>query len=313
MLGDSSNIRPFACSTDKCMDQSHLLLRTPRSTSTCQSHDNTSSCRMARLVRFYRESLLTVFVLIRNCKNNNNVCLFPFVSPRARDVPEKANGIEIYSALDYIRMRSHWNGCGLILHELCHHIHQQTFGLDCETIKQEYTRALQSGRYDRVLRRDSASNRDGAFDLAYAMIDHKEFFAEMSVTHWSHYYAHLDNASCTQLQSCSPPTIKELTPCSFSKNPISWFRSSFTPRRNPCSHCNKFYPFTQGQLRHYDPCLAKAMEAFWLKIAEWDDPCDNNTQCDGCWAHPRGSKHIAAVDVLEDVTWPDGINDTVNL
>ena len=44
--------------------------------------------------------------------------------PSANDIPDKARGIEIYNSFEYERMRLHWNGCGLLLHELCHLIHQ---------------------------------------------------------------------------------------------------------------------------------------------------------------------------------------------
>lgn len=55
-------------------------------------------------------------------------------------------------------MRLHWNGCGLLLHELCHLIHQMTLpkGLDNKVIKQLFLEATNSEMYDNVLRRDWA-------------------------------------------------------------------------------------------------------------------------------------------------------------
>lgn len=53
-------------------------------------------------------------------------------------------------------MRLHWNGCGLLLHELCHLIHQFCFGLEDEGIEGLYEQARTSGLYDQTLRRDWA-------------------------------------------------------------------------------------------------------------------------------------------------------------
>ena len=80
---------------------------------------------------------------------------------------------------DFERMRLHWNGCGLILHEFCHLIHQFCLGLDCEKVEELYTEACTSGRYDKTLRRDWAG-RNEDWDMAYALVDFKEFFAEMT-------------------------------------------------------------------------------------------------------------------------------------
>jgi hypothetical protein len=78
-------------------------------------------------------------------------------------------GIEIYSCIDYRRMRLHWNGCGLIMHELCHLIHQQVLpgGLENADVVDAYTSARNLGIYDTVLRRDWAG-KDLDCDLAYA-------------------------------------------------------------------------------------------------------------------------------------------------
>mmetsp|Transcript_24812 Transcript_24812/g.58881 ORF Transcript_24812/g.58881 Transcript_24812/m.58881 type:complete len:87 (-) Transcript_24812:143-403(-) len=37
-------------------------------------------------------------------------------------------------------------------------------------------------------------------------------------------------------------------------------------------HCNKFYPFTRGQLRFYDKELHDSMQSIWKTISSWDDP-----------------------------------------
>jgi len=85
-------------------------------------------------------------------------CLISLVlstqSSRARDKPEKATGIEIYNCFDYQVMRLHWNGCGLLLHEFCHLIHQFTLpnGLENETVIVAFETATKSGLYDNTLR-----------------------------------------------------------------------------------------------------------------------------------------------------------------
>jgi hypothetical protein len=73
---------------------------------------------------------------------------------RARDIPEKAGGIEIYNCFDYQTMRLHWQGSGLLLHELCHLIHQFTLpnGLENATVIEAFERATKGGLYDRTLR-----------------------------------------------------------------------------------------------------------------------------------------------------------------
>jgi hypothetical protein len=53
-------------------------------------------------------------------------------------------------------MRLHWNGCGLLLHELSHLIHQFCLGLDDPRVQRLYEQAEKSGAYDQTLRRDWA-------------------------------------------------------------------------------------------------------------------------------------------------------------
>ena len=91
---------------------------------------------------------------------------------RARDRPDKTLGIEIYNCFDYRRMRLHWNGCGLILHELCHLIHQVVLpdGLDNAKVQALFEQARASGLYNRTLRRDWAG-MPVCHDMAYAVSD----------------------------------------------------------------------------------------------------------------------------------------------
>lgn len=103
-------------------------------------------------------------------------------------------------------MRLHWNGAGLLVHEFCHLIHQFALkdGLCNAKVLQAYLAAKQSGRYDRTLRRDWAG-QDRDYDLAYAMVDHKEFWSELSTTYLCNNYEHLDKANNTIMGHCSPP------------------------------------------------------------------------------------------------------------
>lgn len=86
--------------------------------------------------------------------------------PSANDIPDKARGIEIYNSFEYERMRLHWNGCGLLLHELCHLIHQFALvqGLENPTVQHWYHVARQSGLYEHCLRRDWAG-QDEDYDM----------------------------------------------------------------------------------------------------------------------------------------------------
>ncbi len=64
------------------------------------------------------------------------------------------------------------------LHELAHAYHDRVLGFDESQIIAAYESAKASGKYDDVERRDAAGR---VFrDKAYAMVDHKEYFAETS-------------------------------------------------------------------------------------------------------------------------------------
>lgn len=206
----------------------------------------------------------------------------------ANDIPNKARSVEIYNCFEYERMRYHWNGCGLLLHELCHIIHQHCVddGLENKFIDELFQKADRSGLYECVLRRDWAGRRikrddhhnplnqsvitsssrsrssvisssslsssssdnyhtkshsvttvpaaaleqaltemDGGgdgdandeestglvladSDLAYAMVDKKEFFAEMSVTFLANSYHVLDKGDSSCMEECCPPILE---------------------------------------------------------------------------------------------------------
>lgn len=232
-------------------------------------------------------------------------------------------------------MRNHWNGCGLILHEICHLIHQQVLGLDCERVKIIYARAQQSGRYESVLRRDWAGKAGGDADLSYCMIDHKEFFAEMSVTYWANSYRDLDKASSDTMEECTPPITDPTVLARFGShrkvldfvedNPpnillqlVGALKKAFLPRGRELPHCNKFYPFTSGQLQYYDPMQSADMETIWNDIAMWEDPKEDRVYCSGCW-NAQWKNETAKHDLLsvfeepEKAAVPNVISDTVEL
>jgi hypothetical protein len=339
----------------------------------------------------------------------------------ACDTPQKAVGIEIYSCVDFQNMRLHWNGSGLLLHELCHLIHQCCLedGLENKTVESLYERADASGKYEKVLRRDWAgktkatnantttnattpiaadilerrsepepttpleegkTKQPADSDLAYAMVDAKEFFAELSVAYFCNAYRSLDKADPNTMETCSPPllhqdatrrieilmlqrqlecqhqlecqrdsshyqpddyytenyyralggreyqsirndsnnasTIDDKNSCCWAPfQPLTQFVRSIAPQQplflssNNCnngksivdggisqlsqwrkmadpvfreratsrncsniSHCNKFYPFTRGQLKHHDPELFVNLRDLWREIAMWEDP-----------------------------------------
>lgn len=196
-------------------------------------------------------------------------------------------------------MRAHWNGCGLLLHELCHLIHQSVFGLECHVIQRLYQTALTSQLYDHVLRRDWMHRATGATDQAYATLDHKEFFAEMSVTYWATGYTELDEADCNDIHACSPPIMEHMESLDARLGDKEslwtvawrwWLDVCSVPSATYTSlkHCNKFYPFTRGQLKTYDVALERAMALLWQQVAQWKDKGDFNCgrECSGCWQRP---------------------------
>ena len=149
-----------------------------------------------------------------------------------RDDPGKVHGIEIYSVGWYRAMRLHWNGPGLVLHEMCHLIHQFALegGLDDAATNELYSNAVgrkeaggggggdrggsgdgdgDGGRYDLVLRRDWAGRSTGGdMDRHYGTVNEREFFAEMSVAFLAGGYEDLDDGTAApSMEACSPPLM----------------------------------------------------------------------------------------------------------
>lgn len=193
-------------------------------------------------------------------------------------------------------MRWHWNGCGLLLHELCHLIHQFCLGLEHTGVHHGWDRCCHNPQYQNVLRRDWAGLPTGDTDMAYGLINAKEWFAELSVAYLSTGYPEYDCCSVAEnnnnnnnnapadnpytcMQKTSPPI---LTPDVAAKLQQQQQRGGTTtlsrkkmPRRSyPMPPCNKFFPFTRGQLKIFDPVTYALMEELWKKIAAWKDEDD---------------------------------------
>lgn len=158
---------------------------------------------------------------------------------------DKALSIEIYNATEFCRMRQHWNGCGLVLHEYCHMIHQHVLGLQNQRVIDLYQDARRSQRYERVLRRDY-TGKEADHDLHYCMTNYIEFFAEMSVTLWSRGYRDLDQPTdTTRMECCSPPIMEPLVRQRL-ENQSGHNERLLSPVGPSEGHCNKFQPFTAG-------------------------------------------------------------------
>ena len=219
--------------------------------------------------------------------------LAPFLAHSVRDNPEKEESIEIYNAAEYRKMRLHYNGCGLILHELCHIIHQKTLpgGLNNAMVIEIHKKAQESCKYSKVLRRDWAL-KDEDTDVAYCIVNHKEFFAEISVAYLADFYHEVDGVGTTIMAQCSPPFISPAV--------IERIRQRMQEERKKKSveggissryrvmaktnmvlpHCNKFFPFTKGQLRRYDPRVFKCFAKLWQYIEGWEDY--ERRRCSSC-------------------------------
>lgn len=197
-----------------------------------------------------------------------------------RDNPQKQESIEIYSAVEYQRSRMHYNGSGLILHELCHIIHQKVLpgGLSNAMVIEIHNIAQESGKYSKVLRRDWALKEIDT-DMAYCIINHKEFFAEISVAYLADFYHEVDGAGTTVMSKCSPPfisptVIERIQQQTLQNAQQSCGSACRVMTRTDCvilPHCSKFFPFTKGQLRRYDPRVFKCFAKIWQYIEGWED------------------------------------------
>jgi hypothetical protein len=70
------------------------------------------------------------------------------------------------------------------LHELAHSYHDRVLGFEDARIIACYEKAKAGGKYDKVQRQDSGGRK--SLDRAYAMTNHKEYFAECSEAYFTH-------------------------------------------------------------------------------------------------------------------------------
>ena len=84
--------------------------------------------------------------------------------------PAKARSVEVSNAENFLAwsIDQPW----MVLHELAHAYHHRVLGFDCAEIRAAYQRAVESKRYESVLR------GNGRRERAYALTDEKEYFAE---------------------------------------------------------------------------------------------------------------------------------------
>jgi len=255
---------------------------------------------------------------------------------RINENEEKAPGIEIYDARQYMRSRCYFNGYGLILHEYCHVIHQFVLGLHHTGIKELHQKSLRKLQYQCVFRRDwlfgdrheapkTANVKSvgpcsievnaideraplnirlqDCHDISYALVNEREYFAEMSVALLCCGYKNLE---CIPLETSglslddikkrmSPPLVPynfEQLHCKFESSVLlylfqvlNWIRIRWNrfllrcgvptcsevhlERQSQHWHCNKFYPFTRDQLEDFDPDACLYLQLLWREIAEW--------------------------------------------
>ena len=94
---------------------------------------------------------------------------------------DKAGGIEIYCAQEYLESRRQWGVGGLLLHEYCHAFHFKCCrdGYQCKDIREAYDVAMAKKLYDCVPVHGK-QGRKGP-QKAYCCANNMEFFAELSV------------------------------------------------------------------------------------------------------------------------------------
>mmetsp|Transcript_25029 Transcript_25029/g.35017 ORF Transcript_25029/g.35017 Transcript_25029/m.35017 type:complete len:158 (+) Transcript_25029:767-1240(+) len=151
-------------------------------------------------------------------------------------------------------------------------------------------------------------------DMAYAMVNYKEFFAELSVSFLSDAYHELDEEHGACMEKCSPPILAPGVLRRIQRSSLAQMTRSaeigktilvepsamigeessrclqqnknqryFPERRimQELPHCNKFFPFTKGQFKNHDPDTYKAFLMLWSEIGKWDDD-DDPGQCITC-------------------------------
>ena len=132
-------------------------------------------------------------------------------------------------------------------------------------------------------------------DTAYATINHKEFFSEISVAFLSFGYRYLNILEQIEefsMEALSPPfqSPRVLERKQQQQNNDGLLNKSlhnFFMKVNShmfqinTMHCNKFYPFTHEQLESFDSDTFASMTAIWDCIKIWKDPF----AIEPCWKY----------------------------
>ena len=192
---------------------------------------------------------------------------------------------------------------------------------------------------------DDDIRRDWAYltcdrDTAYATINHKEFFTELSVTFLSSGYQYLDVAQDSKSMSMevlSPPfqapdvlnRQQQQNSTNHETNRKSFFHIILELMRKSIwissqSHCNKFYPFTSKQLKSFDYDTYVRITEIWDEIKNWKDPLAEEPcwKITHCWnrqdaANDMEEKLISNNDIFNIAHSPprtaDIISDSVEL
>ncbi len=96
--------------------------------------------------------------------------------------PKKVKCVEICNYVNYVNWTQQ-NQPYMVLHELCHLYHDQALSFDYPPIIVAYQNACSSGLYKNTERYDGYG-RYSTTASAYALTDHKEYFAELSEAYW---------------------------------------------------------------------------------------------------------------------------------
>ncbi|GAB5356518.1 hypothetical protein AAMO2058_000296500 [Amorphochlora amoebiformis] len=97
--------------------------------------------------------------------------------------PDKAGGVEIYAADDYLSDRGLWGEGGVLMHELAHAFHHKflTNGFENKIVLEAYSAAISKGLYDKV--KVHGPQGENGLIKAYAATNQMEYFAENSVAY----------------------------------------------------------------------------------------------------------------------------------
>jgi dipeptidyl-peptidase-4 len=119
---------------------------------------------------------------------------YPGIAPKAEFHPDggwlKDNGRDpaMAEAIEFTNIRIFPEECrrmpNFALHELAHAYHFRVLGFDDRAIIDAYERAKAAGIYERV-ERHRGGGKPNAMVRAYAMTDHKEYFAETTEAFFS--------------------------------------------------------------------------------------------------------------------------------